>query len=114
MDLAPSAELEMMVKRAHFEHPFPGELEGSHLDNDGKRFQYENHAQENEKELCPGHNGNTCNGAAQSQGTGVPHENLGGMVVEEKEADAGACQNNKIKKLGHIPTIFFSFIAKLR
>lgn len=106
MDFTPAGQFEMMMKGAHFEYPFSGQLEGSHLDNDRKSLQHKNQAQKNKKKLCPGHHGNTGNRTAQGQGTGIPHEYFSRVVIKEQKSDTAAGQNDdeisQIIETGHI------------
>src|SRR6267378_2668829 len=82
---APSQQLEMVMDGRHPEDALAAQLERTHLQNHGKRFDDENSADKKEQDFLLDDDGDGAQSSAQRQGTDITHENFGGVrVVPEK------------------------------
>ena len=79
----PSLEFKMVVQRGHAEYPLSlGQFEIRHLDDDGHGFNDKEAAHHQEQNFLFGDDGNGAQNAAQGDGAGISHEDLGRMGVE--------------------------------
>src|SRR3569623_1963360 len=75
--LGPAQLLEMVVDRGHQEHPLLGQLVVADLDHHRERLDHEEAADDAQHDLVLGADRAGAERAAQSQRTGVAHEDLG-------------------------------------
>ena len=78
----------MMVNGRHPENPFAGELEARHLQDDRERLDHENPADDQQKKLLLGANGDHPEHPADRERAGIAHENAGWIGVKPKEPHA--------------------------
>src|SRR6478609_9191083 len=88
----PAEKLEMVVDRRHLEDPLFAELETAHLEDDGHRFHHEHAADDDEERLLLGADRGSSERAADGEGTGVAHEDLGRVAIGPEEAKTRAHQ----------------------
>src|SRR5262249_50949287 len=75
----------MMVNRRHAKDAFAAKLERANLQNDAKRFNDENAADEEEQDFLLDDNGDDTERAAEGERTDIAHEYFCGMgVIPEK------------------------------
>ena len=81
----------MVVQRRHPEDPLPvGQLEIPHLEHDGQGLQHVDAPDHHQQQFRMGPDGHGSHRAPQGQGTGVPHEALGRVMVVNEKAQAAA------------------------
>src|ERR1035441_1392633 len=88
----PPQRLEMMVQRGHLENPFAAQLVAAHLEDDGKRLQHVNAADEYQQHLLLDEHRDHRHGAAQPEGSHIAHEDFRRVRVVPEEAHGGAGQ----------------------
>ena len=91
--LAPAAQLQMVVQGRHTENPLAvGELEIAHLNDIAHGFgDIDDPHQHQDQRNIQGKR-HSAHRAPQEQGSGVPHEHLGGVEVIHQEAQQTSCQ----------------------
>src|SRR5258705_7662056 len=78
LGLAPSNQLEMVVKRRHPEDTPAGQLERPDLNDDREGFHDEDTSDDAEQQLLLDENGNRTKRRSESKRSDVAHEDLGG------------------------------------
>src|SRR5882762_604808 len=87
---APTEQFEMVMDGGHAKDALAAQLERTHLQNHGKRFDYEDPADEKEQDFLLDDNGDGAQRSAQRQRANVTHEDFGwmGVVPEKTERSA--------------------------
>ena len=96
----------MVMEGRHFENAFSvGGLEISHLDDVGHGFRNINNPHRDEDQGHIHGKGQGRHRAAHEQASGVPHENLGGVVVIAEEGRQSPRQGGGKQRQGHQPPL---------
>ncbi|MNF15264.1 hypothetical protein D3C80_2177930 [compost metagenome] len=74
-----------MVNRAHAEDALAACFKRCHLQHDGQHFNYKHTADHHKEQLAFGHNGNGPDGAANPEGTEIPHKYFGRMGIKHQK-----------------------------
>src|SRR5882762_2544606 len=83
--LAPAHQFKMMMDGRHSKNALPPQLERSHLQDHGKRFNHKNSADKKEQNLLLDDHGNGAQRPTERERTNIAHEDLRGVGVVPKE-----------------------------
>ena len=92
VDFGPALLLVVVMQRRHAEYALAGEPVRGHLDDHRDRLKHEQAADDGEHQLMLGGDGNSAEGTAKGERSGIAHEDLGRRRVEPQEAEAGTDQ----------------------
>src|SRR5437879_2010979 len=80
----------MVMERRHRKNAFAGEFETQNLENNRDRFDYENAADNDEKQFLFAADCHHADQSADRERAGIAHENFGGVTIKPEKSETGA------------------------